>query len=173
MTTLALTRSLGLKNSATTYVVLASNKLKPKPMIALESDDHGHDDAHTALPNAFKPSTPNALKNLLIGGNLKVVSPFTSIYKQTIFCFVFTKKKCTLTMKTSKQKGSASYRYSHTDLKVPDFSDYRSSFSEDPVQRTKDNRDDRKTFSYISTFGTQCLILFLFLLLANVNGSSI
>jgi ubiquinol-cytochrome c reductase iron-sulfur subunit len=41
----------------------------------------------------------------------------------------------------------------HTDIKVPDFKDYRNQYSEDPTQNAKDVSDDKKTFSYISTFG--------------------
>lgn len=48
---------------------------------------------------------------------------------------------------------SVSVRHSHTDIKVPDFSDYRTELSENPVQHSRDNADDKKTFSYISTFG--------------------
>jgi ubiquinol-cytochrome c reductase iron-sulfur subunit len=105
---------------------MASNKLQAKPMLPLGGDDHDHHDESMALPNSFKPSSSNSLKNLLIGGNLKIVSPFTR---------------------------SAGYRYAHTDIKVPDFGEYRNSYSENPVQNTKDNADDRKTYSYISTFG--------------------
>ena len=45
-----------------------------------------------------------------------------------------------------------SIRSAHTDVKVPDFSEYRNEYSENPVQSTKDNADDRKTYSYITTF---------------------
>lgn len=44
-------------------------------------------------------------------------------------------------------------RQAHTDVRIPDFKDYRNSYSEDPNQPTKANADDRHTFSYISTFG--------------------
>lgn len=82
MTTLVLSRSLGLKQSANTFVVLASsNKLVKMPMIPLSSDDHHHDE-NISLPNVFKPASFNSLKNNLIGGNLKVLSPFTSKYMQ-------------------------------------------------------------------------------------------
>lgn len=36
---------------------------------------------------------------------------------------------------------------------MPDFSEYRNSLSEDPAQRTKDNSDERHTYSYLTTFG--------------------
>ena len=48
---------------------------------------------------------------------------------------------------------SVSARYAHTDVKVPDFSDYRNDYSENPVQSSKENADDRKTYSYLATFG--------------------
>lgn len=41
----------------------------------------------------------------------------------------------------------------HTDVKIPDFKEYRNSYSEDPHQSSKANADDKQTFSYISTFG--------------------
>lgn len=53
----------------------------------------------------------------------------------------------------SSQTGSVSARYAHTDVKVPDFSEYRNNLSEDPAQRTKDNSDERHTYSYLTTFG--------------------
>jgi hypothetical protein len=50
-------------------------------------------------------------------------------------------------------KECASFRFAHTDIKIPDFSEYRNSYSKNPIQHTKDNTDDRKTYSYVSTFG--------------------
>jgi len=121
----SLSRLSSFNNSATSYVVLAAaNKLKAKPAIALP-DDHDHDE-HIALPNSFKPSTSSSLGKLLIGGNLKVASSFSK---------------------------SIQIRNSHTDIKIPDFSEYRNEYSENAAQHSRNNSDDRKTFSYISTFG--------------------
>ena len=79
MTTYSLTRLGGLANSAKTYVVLAgANKLQPKPMIPLAGDHDHHHDESMPLPNSFQPSTAYSFKNSLIGGSLRVVSPFTS-----------------------------------------------------------------------------------------------
>lgn len=81
MSSLALSRIGSFTNSATTYVVLAaSNKLKPKPMIAMPSDDHAHHDhdEHINLPNKFQPMSTNSLTKLNIRGNLKVTNAFTS-----------------------------------------------------------------------------------------------
>lgn len=47
-------------------------------------------------------------------------------------------------------KASAAF---HGDIKVPDFNEYRNKYSLNPAQHTKDNADDRKTYSYIATFG--------------------
>jgi len=81
MTALALSRSVGLKNSATSFVVLASNnKLKQYPMIPLEDSENHHHNENISLPNVFKPSSFNSLKKILLGSNLKIYSPFTSIY---------------------------------------------------------------------------------------------
>jgi len=127
MTALALSRSLGLKTSSTSFIVLASNnKLKQFPMVPLVSDDHHHHNEDISLPDAFKPMSYNSLKKNIMGGNLTISNPFTK---------------------------SASFRFAHTDIKIPDFSEYRNSYSENPVQNTKDNTDERKTYSYISTFG--------------------
>lgn len=41
----------------------------------------------------------------------------------------------------------------HTDIKVPDFKEYRNQYSEDPHKSSKDVADEKHTFSYISTFG--------------------
>lgn len=51
------------------------------------------------------------------------------------------------------RKESQSVRMAHTDVKVPDFKDYRNSLSEDPTQSSKSTSDEKHTFSYISTFG--------------------
>ena len=77
----ALSRLAKLNNTATTCVVLASSgKMKINPMIAMECDDHHHhhDDGHMSLPNKTSPSTPLSLGKLLLNGNLKVTSCFTS-----------------------------------------------------------------------------------------------
>ena len=44
-------------------------------------------------------------------------------------------------------------RLAHTDVKVPNFDDYRNSYTVNPNQSSKDFADDKQTFSYISTFG--------------------
>jgi len=125
MSSLALSRLGNLNNSASTYVVLAAaNRLKPKPMIAIP-DDHHHGD-HMSLPNAFVPSSSKSFSKLLINGNLRVSNAFTR---------------------------STSVRYSHTDIKVPDFTEYRTSLTENPNQSNKQTADERQTYSYLSTFG--------------------
>jgi hypothetical protein len=48
---------------------------------------------------------------------------------------------------------TVSVRHAHTDIKVPDFSDYRNDITNNPNQSTKELDDEKKTFSYISTFG--------------------
>lgn len=47
-----------------------------------------------------------------------------------------------------------SARYAHTDVKVPNFDAYRNNYTENAAQSSKENADDKQTFSYISTFGT-------------------
>lgn len=128
MSSLALSRLGAFTNSARTLVVLSSaSKLTPKPQIALaEDDDHHHDDHHISLPNRPELSSSNSLNTVLMRGGLKVANPFT---------------------------GSTSARYSHTDVRVPDFSEYRNEESQDANKSYKDKLDDRHTYSYISTFG--------------------
>jgi hypothetical protein len=80
MTALALSRSLGLKTSSTSFIVLASNnKLKQFPMVPLVSDDHHHHNENISLPDVFKPMSYNSLKKNIMGGNLMICNPFTSI----------------------------------------------------------------------------------------------
>jgi ubiquinol-cytochrome c reductase iron-sulfur subunit len=130
MTTVAAIGRLGVSSSAlptkaATLVVSASQRLGKKPEVALP-DDHHHD-VHIGLPNAFQPITQRALSNSsLIGPNLTVSNSFTK---------------------------SMGLRSSHTDVKVPNFDEYRSSLTEDPTKSSKVTADDRHTFSYISTFG--------------------
>jgi ubiquinol-cytochrome c reductase iron-sulfur subunit len=45
-------------------------------------------------------------------------------------------------------------RHAHTDLKVPNFEEYRNSLSADARRSSKETADDKQTYSYISTFGT-------------------
>ncbi|KAK2088073.1 Cytochrome b-c1 complex subunit Rieske, mitochondrial [Saguinus oedipus] len=48
----------------------------------------------------------------------------------------------------------ASVRYSHTDIKVPDFSDYRRSEVLDKAKSSRESSDARKGFSYLVTAAT-------------------
>uniref|UniRef100_A0A2K5DUM1 Cytochrome b-c1 complex subunit Rieske, mitochondrial n=1 Tax=Aotus nancymaae TaxID=37293 RepID=A0A2K5DUM1_AOTNA len=48
----------------------------------------------------------------------------------------------------------ASVRYSHTDIKVPDFSDYRRSEVLDKTKSSRESSDARKGFSYLATATT-------------------
>lgn len=47
-----------------------------------------------------------------------------------------------------------SVRFAHTDLKVPNFDEYRNSLSSDPKKATRESADERIGFSYLTTFGT-------------------
>lgn len=48
----------------------------------------------------------------------------------------------------------ASVRYSHTDVKVPDFSDYRRAEVQDSTKSSKESSEARKGFSYLLTATT-------------------
>lgn len=125
---MSLSRLSALNGPATNVVVLAAaNRMTQKPMIPMKSDDHHHhDDHHMSLPNQLKASTHQSLGRLLLSGNLTVSNSFTK---------------------------SVSVRLAHTDVKVPNFNDYRNSYTEDASQSSKANSDEKQTFSYLSTFG--------------------
>lgn len=126
MSTLALSRLGGLKNTATTFVCVAAAKQVPiKPMVEMPHDANDHHDDHIALPSRTNYNTIKSMGKLAIP-SLRVENAFTK---------------------------SNIVRYAHTDIKVPDFSEYRNSYTEDPNKSSKDTADDRQTYSYISTFG--------------------
>ncbi len=60
---------------------------------------------------------------------------------------------CVFENKIVNLLGSTSFRYSHTDIKIPDFTEYRTSLTENPNQSNKETADERQTYSYLSTFG--------------------
>jgi len=101
-----------------------SLRLSAKPMVAMASGDDHHD--HMAVPESLVAVSPMALRAMSLAGNLRVESAFTK---------------------------STSYRAAHTDIKVPDFSEYRTSYTKDPNQSSKPYADDKQTYSYLSTFG--------------------
>ena len=54
---------------------------------------------------------------------------------------------------TSAILSSASVRYAHTDIRVPDFSDYRRKDVQDPTSRNKDSAAARNSFTYLIVGG--------------------
>lgn len=40
-------------------------------------------------------------------------------------------------------------RLAHTDIRVPDFTEYRRDATKDPASRNRDNADARKNFTYL------------------------
>lgn len=44
-------------------------------------------------------------------------------------------------------------RFLHTDVKCPDFKDYRLDSTRDPTSKAKDSFDRRRTFMYLNTVG--------------------
>jgi ubiquinol-cytochrome c reductase iron-sulfur subunit len=52
---------------------------------------------------------------------------------------------------TSGVRSSAFVRYAHTDLRVPDFSDYRRKDVKDPQATTRESAPARNTFTYLVT----------------------
>jgi ubiquinol-cytochrome c reductase iron-sulfur subunit len=162
MSTLALSRLGKFNNAASTLVVnAAANRLASKPMISMPSDDHSHshDDHHMKLPNKFRPLTVNSFGNLLLtkqASQVALTSELLLFFFNTRLVASFSFRRFSLYFVNFHFRqclGPLSVRYAHTDVVVPDFTEYRNSYTENPNQSTKENADDRQTFSYISTFG--------------------
>lgn len=56
--------------------------------------------------------------------------------------------------------GASGVRLAHTDIKVPDFSDYRRSDVQDPNKSAHDSGDSRKAFSYLVTGATTVVTVY-------------
>lgn len=120
-----LAKVVGFSTKAHTNLVMAAtNKLAAKPDVALV-DEH-HEDHAMSLPNTPVVSSTNSMGKLLFGGNLRVSNAFTK---------------------------STSIRSAHTDIKVPNYDEYRNSYTENANESSKLHADDKQTYSYISTFG--------------------
>lgn len=52
---------------------------------------------------------------------------------------------------TTGLRSTTFVRYAHTDIRVPDFSDYRRNNVKDPTTRSRDSADSRKSFTYLIT----------------------
>lgn len=110
-----------------------SNSATTKVTGALRSSVRGmpmksvedHHDDHIAVPPNFAPYTNTGMSKLLF------------------------KNKASVSL-----NGVLSVRYAHTDLKVPNFDEYRNSYSSDPSKPYHSNSDERQTFSYVPAFGT-------------------
>lgn len=50
---------------------------------------------------------------------------------------------------TSGINTSTKVRYAHTDIRVPDFSEYRRDATKDPRSRARDSAASRQTFTYL------------------------
>lgn len=122
-----LSRVAGFASKAQTLVVsAATHRLTTKPDISLPEDADHHGDHAMALPNMPKQMTTPSMSKLLIANNLTASNAFTR---------------------------SVSTRGAHSDVKVPNFDEYRNSYTEDPTVSSKVHADDKQTYSYISTFG--------------------
>ncbi|XP_062860878.1 cytochrome b-c1 complex subunit Rieske, mitochondrial-like [Trichomycterus rosablanca] len=54
----------------------------------------------------------------------------------------------------ASHNGQFGVRYAHTDIKIPDFSDYRRTEVRDPKKSSQESSDSRKAFSYLFTGST-------------------
>lgn len=103
--------------------VTGAYKNLAKSMPMKVDDDHH---AHMALPSAKVAFSNSGMQNLLIKGSMK---PTVGLFNQI------------------------SVRFSHTDIKVPSFDEYRSSLTSNPKKATRESADERIGFSYLTTFG--------------------
>ncbi|KAK7913008.1 hypothetical protein WMY93_013219 [Mugilogobius chulae] len=56
--------------------------------------------------------------------------------------------------------GRAGVRFAHTDLRIPDFSDYRRPEVQDPHKSSQESSESRRTFSYVLTGATTVVGLY-------------
>ncbi|XP_048113325.1 cytochrome b-c1 complex subunit Rieske, mitochondrial-like [Alosa alosa] len=86
--------------------------------------------------------------NVAVNGTLKALTAGT--FNKT------ENAKKTLDSKTrpSYVNGCAGVRYAHTDIKIPDFSDYRRPEVMDPHKSSRESSEARRTFSYMMTGAT-------------------
>jgi len=52
---------------------------------------------------------------------------------------------------TAGIRGTSSVRCAHTDIRIPDFTDYRRNSTKDPTSRARESAPGRQTFSYLIT----------------------
>merc|ERR1712071_142524 len=86
--------------------------------------------------------------NVAVSGTLKALTPGIFHTSENV--------KKVLNSKTGPScvNGGAGVRFAHTDIKIPDFSDYRRSDVMDPNKSSQDSSEARRTFSYIVTGST-------------------
>jgi ubiquinol-cytochrome c reductase iron-sulfur subunit len=122
-----LSRVVGFANKAQTVVVNAATaRLSVKPDTNLPEDADSHADHGIPMPNVVKHMSTPSMGKLLMGNNLKAANSFTR---------------------------SLSSRGVHNDIKMPNFDEYRNSFTQNPEESSKIYAEDKQTYSYISTFG--------------------
>uniref|UniRef100_A0A069DQS1 Cytochrome b-c1 complex subunit Rieske, mitochondrial n=1 Tax=Panstrongylus megistus TaxID=65343 RepID=A0A069DQS1_9HEMI len=99
-----------------------------------------------AVANNFKPLAP-----AVVNGSGYVVVPSTPDFQVS-----HTLRKVLPTNDIRVRAGpgvTTQVRYAHTDLTVPDFSDYRRNSVKDPSAQTRDSEDARKSFTYLVVGG--------------------
>jgi ubiquinol-cytochrome c reductase iron-sulfur subunit len=140
MSVLTLTRSLARKCCAgkTTVVAAVANANKPIVMsppvdMHVVDDDHHDDDVHWQLPDRKATVTVNSMTPLLFSGRISANKSLT----QATFV-----------------------RGAHTDVRWPDLTDYRNTYTKDSNVSAKDHYYDRHTFSYVATTGVSLLTIY-------------
>lgn len=126
MSNVARVVSFAAKSAKTTVVSAASFRVSAKPDLSMPEDPSHHHDHAMALPNHPVATSTTSMSRLLAGNSLKASNAFTR---------------------------SVSVRGAHTDVRVPNFDEYRNSYTENANESSKVHADDKQTYSYISTFG--------------------
>lgn len=152
MSNVARVVSYAAKSAQTTVVSAASFRVSQKPDLNMPEDPNHHHDHGMALPNHPVATSSTSLSRLLAGNSLRASNAFTSKLYQHLHRM---SNDLTCNFNSFLSTGSVSVRGAHTDVKVPNFDEYRNSYTENANESSKVHADDKQTYSYISTFGKQ------------------
>ncbi|XP_012688609.1 cytochrome b-c1 complex subunit Rieske, mitochondrial-like [Clupea harengus] len=86
--------------------------------------------------------------NVAVSGTLKALTPGIFNTSENV------KKALNSKTRPSCVTGCTGVRFAHTDIKIPDFSDYRRPDVMDPNKSSQDSSESRRTFSYLLTGST-------------------
>ncbi|KAM9494255.1 cytochrome b-c1 complex subunit Rieske, mitochondrial [Clarias gariepinus] len=105
--------------------------------------------------------------NFAVTGPLKALAPGLAVKSDKVALDVKRKFLCRESLSGQSPRtgpavsaclsASASVRFAHTDIRIPDFSDYRRPEVMDPAKSSQDSSDARRAFSYLVT-GTSAVV---------------